>query len=435
MVVGNLVDLDELILKCRNNSSKEFIREAVVSYRAGAYRSSIVSCWVAVCYDLIEKLRELALAGDKQAEQKVEELDRIHRANDTEGSLRFERQILAFARDQLELLSKIEHDDLDRILKDRHRCAHPSLNAEGDKYSPPAELARLHIHSAVTHLMQHKPAQGKYALSIVIDQLQSEYFPTDKAKVLKTLETGPLFRGRPSLIRNFITYQVKAFILDEKLPYFTFKKVTESLNAVAAMHPEIYLEHCSEVLPQVFDRATDDGFPQVAKGICELDHGWEFLNDVQHLKLENYVKKIPTNQFDMVDEYLRFAPLQEAAKRRFQCATVEDFQTTVFFDIPDEAIIRMFELYHRASSYDVANDLAKVMLIYVGELSGEQVVLFLSKCSTNSQIVGSYEFPKLLERFREKSDRKNEDFDKLLRDADLSEFCTDGSDDSEEIPF
>jgi hypothetical protein len=73
-VAGNLVDLDELILKCRNDSSKEFIRESVVSYRAGAYRSSIVSCWVAVCYDLIEKLRELALAGDKQAEEKVEEL-------------------------------------------------------------------------------------------------------------------------------------------------------------------------------------------------------------------------------------------------------------------------------------------------------------------------------------------------------------------------
>lgn len=434
-MAGNLVDLDELILKCRNNSSKEFIREAVVSYRAGAYRSSIVSCWVAVCYDLIEKLRELALAGDKQAEKKVEELDKIHHNNDTDGSLRFERQILSFARDNLELLSKIEHDDLDRILKDRHRCAHPSLNAEGGKYTPPAELARLHIHSAVTHLMQHKPAQGKYALSIVNEQMQSEYFPTDKAKVLETLQSGPLFRGRPSLIRNFISFQIKALIIGGKLPFNTFTKVTESLNAVAAMHPEVYQEYCSEILPQVFDRATDDSFPQVTRGICKLEHGWEFLNDVQHHKLENYVSRLPTDQFDMVDEYLWFSPLQKAAKTRIRYATIEDFQAALFFDIPDEASSRIIELYHRSTSYDEANEVARTIRIYVFEFKDDQVSLFLSKCSQNAQIVGSYEFPKLLERFRERAERKGEDFDKILRDAELSQFCIDSSDDGDEVPF
>ena len=72
-----LTDLDELILRCRDDRAKAYVREAVASYRAGAFRSAIVATWIAVCFDFIEKLQELALAGDKEAESQVNELEKI----------------------------------------------------------------------------------------------------------------------------------------------------------------------------------------------------------------------------------------------------------------------------------------------------------------------------------------------------------------------
>jgi hypothetical protein len=55
------IDLDELILRCRDKASKKLIQEAVSCYRAGAYRSCIVSTWNAVVFDFLHKLRELDL--------------------------------------------------------------------------------------------------------------------------------------------------------------------------------------------------------------------------------------------------------------------------------------------------------------------------------------------------------------------------------------
>jgi hypothetical protein len=69
-----LADLDELILLCRDEKASLYIQEAVSCYRSAAYRSAIVATWIAVCYDIIDKLRELALAGDQEAAAQVRRL-------------------------------------------------------------------------------------------------------------------------------------------------------------------------------------------------------------------------------------------------------------------------------------------------------------------------------------------------------------------------
>jgi hypothetical protein len=89
-----LEDLDELILRCRDVRTREYIREAVSSYRVGAFRSAIVGTWIAVCFDLIGKFRELALAGDKEAEKQVHELDALRRDEDLSRALKFEKSLL-----------------------------------------------------------------------------------------------------------------------------------------------------------------------------------------------------------------------------------------------------------------------------------------------------------------------------------------------------
>jgi hypothetical protein len=120
-------DLDELVLRCRSESARDHIREAVLCYRAGAYRATILSTWVAVVYDFVDKFRELALDGDKQAEALVNKFETIHKTDNVEQALEFERTLLAVCKDVFDLLTPQECVDLERLLKDRNRCAHPNL--------------------------------------------------------------------------------------------------------------------------------------------------------------------------------------------------------------------------------------------------------------------------------------------------------------------
>lgn len=139
-MASSLEDLDELTLRCRDERARAYIAEAVSSYRAGAFRSAIVATWIAVCFDVIEKLRELSLAGDKEAEKFVQDLEVIRRSGDIKQALTFERELLEIAKNKFELISPLEYIDLERLQADRNRCAHPSLTSDDKAYTPSAEL-------------------------------------------------------------------------------------------------------------------------------------------------------------------------------------------------------------------------------------------------------------------------------------------------------
>lgn len=434
-MAGYLEDLDELILKCRNNLAREYIRESVACYRAEAYRSAIVSCWVAVCFDLIGKIRELSLAGDKQAEEKIVVLDAIHRDNDTNKSMKFEREILEFARDKLELISALEYADLDRILKDRHRCAHPSLNADGEQYAPPAELARLHIHSAVTHLLQHEPAQGKFALDRIISQLHSKYFPSGREEVLKAFHNSPIRRARPSLVKNFISVLVKELMLEEAKDYTHTTKLVESMHAVFKMHRKIYEERCAEILPDVMSRVSDGNLHQATTKIVRIPSAWESLGETQQSRLTAFVQRLPTQHFVYIDRFLDFSPLKDAAVRRVEHASIKDLDEIIPFITPVEIINRTIELYHRAKSFNEANRIAHHLKLFLGDLSFEQIDELLSKVTSNDEIIGSFEFPSLLDRIRDVAAVNGWGFDELLRKHELEDYCEPVSDGDAEIPF
>ena len=48
-----LSDLDELLQSVRNKYAQEYLKEAIIAYRAGAYRASVISTWISICVDII----------------------------------------------------------------------------------------------------------------------------------------------------------------------------------------------------------------------------------------------------------------------------------------------------------------------------------------------------------------------------------------------
>src|SRR5260370_21301770 len=162
-----LADIDDLILRCRDDKTRHFLAEATACYKAGAFRAAIVSTWIAVVFDFIAKLCELDRTGDVEARSLLAEFERVEQEKDIKIAIplaqALERTLLEKAKDQFELLSSLEYKDLLRLHEDRHRCAHPSMHSIEDPYQPTGELVRYHLRNAVEFLLQHPPMQAKAA--------------------------------------------------------------------------------------------------------------------------------------------------------------------------------------------------------------------------------------------------------------------------------
>ena len=109
-LIESLSDIEALAARCNSDQSKGYLSEAVICYRSGAYRASIVSTWIAVIFDLIDKIRELALNGDAAAkalearhENYIEKIDRGDLSG-IRGALEFEIEKLLRV-EELELIT------------------------------------------------------------------------------------------------------------------------------------------------------------------------------------------------------------------------------------------------------------------------------------------------------------------------------------------
>ncbi|WP_243304666.1 hypothetical protein [Geothrix oryzisoli] len=383
-----------------------------------------------MCFDIIDKIRELSIAGDTEAEKQAEELEKIRKEGDISRALRFEKDLLVLARDRFELLSPIEFIDLERLQTDRNRCAHPSLVAEDQAYAPSAELARAHIHSAVTHLLQHPPAQGKYALQRLTNEVDSEYFPTKESQAIIAFSSGPLRKPRESLVRNFTIVLIKKMV-KEDLDYKQRYKITAALSAISKMHPGHYHNTIASKLSHLI-RALDD--TELIRAIHLLTFGvpdcWGNLElDIQQ-RLQNYVKMLPSDTFEEIEGILSFEPLRAIAEERVNRATRDDFKNTYFFELPGQIADRLIDLYLSSRSFDQANALGKQLMMNASDLTPVHIHRILEGVQNNSEVRYSFELNPLITSIRARKQIPESELDDLLASNGLSEFVSVGSQDA-----
>jgi hypothetical protein len=424
-----LADLDELVLRCRDDRAKSLIAEAVSSYKVGAFRAAIVATWIAVSFDLIEKLRELALAGDSGAEKQVERLERIRAANDIASALAFERELLKLSRDEFELISPVEYVDLERVQADRHRCAHPSLADESSPYAPSAELARTHIVSAVDHVLRHPPAQGKFALARLLSQVDSEYFPTRKTDAIAAFSVGPLKKARESLVRNLVIVLVKSMFVEQG-PSRARRRA--ALAAVQDMYSAIYSDALSKKLSPLIRALPDELLYDALAALSDLQGGWAALElDVQQ-RFRNFVANLPSAHIGGLEWLLDFTPLADEAKRRTAWVTRKELKSQFFFSPPEVLMDRMVALYASSESFDQANDWAKELMGYKSDFTANQVRELIRTSSENREVTGSFRFSDLLAALRDVEVLPRAEFDAVLQQHGLGEYC---DLDNGDIPF
>lgn len=423
MPFDRFVDLDELVLECRTQNAKGYIAEAVAAYRAGAFRACIVMTWIAVVYDILDKLRELELTGDKNARQAIAAFDNTMETGNLPGALAFERKLLELAKADFALVSDVEHVALTRLQDDRNRCAHPSFFSAGDVYRPAPELARSHLRSAVEYLLRHAPMQGKAALDRVLAEIRSEYFPSTKQEALELLRAGPLARARPALARNLLIVLLKDLLTGE-LGKPAHVRGSVAMRALIAMHPEVAERTLSEKMNDLIVGLRDDRLLNGVATIYRVPETQRFLQENAIIKLSNFV--INANEQALVlmfNAVLEIEFLKSHATARVTGLTSDTIaklgMQTPAPTLP-ELNERIVALYESSGSFAEANTMAAAIANVAKQFDIPFATRVL-RAATNKQVRYSSGFAVVLEAVNRSAAIPPTEFNRLLTELGVAE--------------
>jgi len=409
--VDVLADLDELVLTCSDPRSRAYIKESVQCYKAGAYRSSVVACWIAVAFDLVDKVRELAATGDKSAQEQVARFEKIQNSHDVSGALSFEKELPEMALRKFEFISHLEYQDLVRLVEDRNRCAHPSQVSDSQVFEASAELARLHISNSVRSILSQPATQGKSALERIMQDMDSRYFPAKEDDVYEFFSAGPLSRPKNSLYKNFLQILTKTVTHHEMIGAKRSRAI-DALLAMKKMHAVLWEAEFPSVLQKVVESIVDEKDLSITILFMVYQNklgAWKYLSTVQRMRVSTFVLNAPASlleQFDGVLDLPADHQLNIAAKERIKRATLVELKSiTWLFFIPVEAFGRILYLYGRSESYAEANDIGRVVRGQISELLDprSQLELVLKIVKENDQVRFSNELIHVLRAFAAES--------------------------------
>lgn len=251
-----LTSLDNLILKCQTERSKKYIQEAIACYNAAAYKAAIVCTWIAVVYDIYEKIHDLSMNGDGKAKEEFEKIEKLQKElqkgnNQAIGNLlNCEREILDKAHLKFEFIDFYQYDELKRLQEDRHKCAHPTFQRDFTPFNPSAELALIHIRNSVEFLLSQPPLQGKSALQVINNILTSDFLPSENRQIKEALMSTPFAKPSPALIKALVGDLVYD-IFENKIYKNRHFKI---LSIIADLHPLDTLKEIKRLLPNLYSQ-------------------------------------------------------------------------------------------------------------------------------------------------------------------------------------
>ncbi|PSN16329.1 hypothetical protein C7293_03240 [filamentous cyanobacterium CCT1] len=185
---SQLADLEVLLTSIPDEKTRAYAGEAIASYSAGAYRSAIVSTWIAVVLDLYQKVLYLDEEySDPAAKKCIERINKIRNNNDRKQIAAWEREILINAYKDIKIVSEVEYEHLERIQQDRHRCAHPALDKDGFLFQPSPELVRNHIRTATEILLSQPVIVRKASMDAFERDIEHENFPNTEDRIVRAL--------------------------------------------------------------------------------------------------------------------------------------------------------------------------------------------------------------------------------------------------------
>ncbi|MEF8704100.1 MAG: hypothetical protein V5B32_12815 [Candidatus Accumulibacter sp. UW26] len=397
-----LTDIDSLALAVRDPESKRLIRESISAYRGGALRSAIVSTWIAVDYDIIAKARELAALGDPASAAFIKDLDQAieHRAITKLQAI--ETGLLSTAFNQLQLLAHHEHEDLDRLQKDRHLCAHPAFATEDALFQPTPELVRTHITHALQHLLINAPLQGKSAIERFHADLLSPSFPTDSSGIGRFIRVKYLDRAKDVMVVNLIKSLLSAPFGIESIQYNERRhQVAQTLREIAKVKTAIYDEAAKNHIAHKFD-AIPDALLLSISAFIECDaRVWEWLPEPTRIRFKKLLDDADVETLKTHSAFDAFAipELANILVARFESFD-QDVQIGIISQNPRrEFVTTAIRIYGDSGNWRTAEQRGRALMIPLAPLmSADELKAMLEAVKENSQIYWASGTPDILEQ-------------------------------------
>ncbi|NET43404.1 hypothetical protein [Okeania sp. SIO2B3] len=291
---SQLADLEALLLEIENDNIRAYAGEAIVSYSAGAYRSAIVSIWIAVVYDLYQKFRIISETyRDEAAQKSIERIDKIRNNTDKKQVASWERNILKDASDEVKMITNLEYEHLDRIQQDRHRCAHPVLDSEGLLFQPTPELARTHIRTAIEVLLSQPPIIGKAAGEALEKDVEGLYFPDDIEGVKNFLSGRHFLVGSEKYLANIILLSLKKVLfldIPSNRPRI-IKNYQLVIECLVRNYRNVFESLAREKLSNILGMTKDDRIQNLAILFNIDDRFWGDCPEHIREKFKSFIKE------------------------------------------------------------------------------------------------------------------------------------------------
>ena len=339
----HLTDLDALLLTVRQPLSRSYIQEAIQAYRAGSYKAAIVAVYVAVTFDIINKVRELSESDDKKAIAFIKTFDANVQSNNTIKLLEIEGQLLETAEVGFEFIDPITRRHFDRLKQDRNICAHPAFTADGQLFMPEPELVRLYIVEAVRNLLSQRPLQGR----AIIDQFDREFrstsFPSSPAEITRFVKGRYLENSRSGAHTSLAAVFAKALL--KATPAGWAPKLPLLLSALQAVKDTDASAWSTSILPSLItlvEDADDDHLPNAYGLIARFKDLRDAIPNTALTRLQSFIENLHPVETDV---------------RAFEAATIAEFEgaATAKLEVADYATqVAVFSRFPVAAYWPIA---------------------------------------------------------------------------------
>ena len=421
----SLLDIEVLALRCRSEQSKTYISEAILCYRSGAYRATIVSVWVAVIFDLVDKIRELAVAGEAKAvpiwtqyENYIKQIDEGN-VHGIKAALEFERVLIHTCKDELQFFDQQQMVDLQRLREDRHRCAHPSFQQVGEPYRPSAEQARLHLTNAVSHVLAQPPVQGKVQLARLLTLISSNYFPQDHAQAVTQLRASALARPSDALINGFVDMAIFKYF-EAASPLYWKPQARYALNAITEMHRPQAEARLAKQLNRMLQDASDAELPAAAALATGISSFWSLLLPPARDKLKQYIKNTPNHLvLPGLSTLVMTVELAPIVKEKISTLSDDELATAInSFGLKGAAKERSLELISQVGSFNSANErINQLFLPIFDEFTKDEFVRLIRFPKTHkADLLGANAYTLVLKRLQQSSIFEKSELARLLEE-------------------
>ena len=302
------------------------------------------------------------------------------------------------------------------------------MNLPDEPYRPTAELARLHLRSAMAHVLSQSPVQGRIAIERVTKEIAGEYFPTNSEDAQAALSEGPMARPRAKLIDLVINACVSEFLASGVSAQHRLRHVA-AINALRHLHPELSERSLEGAAKRACRGADDRKIKLLAQLAIRIGTVWEYLTPGTRRKIGNYVREDP----DVVRESLfpRMEKIEELAPivhDRIRALKEDDLAEVIKNDGPEIAMERAVELFCNVGSWRRANavyDLVIEPIIQRLNIEHVQKIVQARRIS-KADLLGSGGFNRFIEKIRERSDLDQSKIEAVLKEEDLVRyFCED----------